>query len=327
MINQRYVVKKGDTLWDLAGKFLGSPDEWPRLYAFNNAPEVVRVTGKNIQDPDVLQVGQTLLLPTLPGFSQPKPERTTKIKQPTKLRNSIKDSYVPFMIKYNLDDIPMINYTGPAFNATVKLSGDVVITIGHLVPLTYVSNKGVELNYKGETDGIFQQLISDPSISWDRKSNSISFGCNMTTKSSPANAPCSSIGVAVSTAKPVPVLRSEIKYPTLKGYIRGDRFCAMNMKAVVELEPKTERPRDGNPDSSPVRVHSRSSVGAWTFATGVVMMAGILISNYFTRGRLQVVDEVLLPLALSKMGFSVNQKLPGQRPIKIDVLTGDPDYI
>nr|WP_286246183.1 LysM peptidoglycan-binding domain-containing protein [Pseudoalteromonas sp. MM1] len=28
--------KKGDTLWDISSKHLGSPMEWPRLWKFNN---------------------------------------------------------------------------------------------------------------------------------------------------------------------------------------------------------------------------------------------------------------------------------------------------
>ncbi len=32
---QTYVVQKGDTLWDLSGKFLDSPWYWPKLWSFN----------------------------------------------------------------------------------------------------------------------------------------------------------------------------------------------------------------------------------------------------------------------------------------------------
>lgn len=31
-----YIVEKGDTLWDLAGRFAGSPFHWPRVWQHNN---------------------------------------------------------------------------------------------------------------------------------------------------------------------------------------------------------------------------------------------------------------------------------------------------
>ena len=32
---QNYVIQRGDTLWDLSGKFLDSPWYWPKLWSYN----------------------------------------------------------------------------------------------------------------------------------------------------------------------------------------------------------------------------------------------------------------------------------------------------
>jgi len=37
MLGQRYTVKKGDTLWDLAGKYLGKNTDWPKIFEHNNS--------------------------------------------------------------------------------------------------------------------------------------------------------------------------------------------------------------------------------------------------------------------------------------------------
>lgn len=51
---ETYTVKKGDTLWDIAGVKLGDPYQWPKLYALNQ---------DQIKNPDLIHPGQILTLP------------------------------------------------------------------------------------------------------------------------------------------------------------------------------------------------------------------------------------------------------------------------
>jgi hypothetical protein len=46
-----HTVKRGDTLWDLAARYLGNPFRWPELYRRNTSL---------IQDPDLIEPGWTL---------------------------------------------------------------------------------------------------------------------------------------------------------------------------------------------------------------------------------------------------------------------------
>lgn len=48
-----HTVKRGDTLWDLAARYLGNPYRWPQLYRLNQP---------RIQDPDVIEPGWVLVL-------------------------------------------------------------------------------------------------------------------------------------------------------------------------------------------------------------------------------------------------------------------------
>jgi len=50
--HRQYTVRGGDTLWALAGQFLGDYRRWPEIAQLNN-----------VRDPRTLQIGQTLLLP------------------------------------------------------------------------------------------------------------------------------------------------------------------------------------------------------------------------------------------------------------------------
>lgn len=66
MLGDRYVVERGDSLWKIAAKTLGGGKQWPRIWRYNNRPAVVRVTGRSIPNPDLIYVGQLLLIPRLP---------------------------------------------------------------------------------------------------------------------------------------------------------------------------------------------------------------------------------------------------------------------
>lgn len=329
-MNNTYVVKEGDTLWGLSKQFLGNPFEWPRLYAYNNRPDVIRKTGKGIKNPDLIYIGQKLMIPVLPGT--PKPKRGFRPHPvpppPPKLDDLVAQTQVPFAIKYKLDDLPIIKSATPGFEATIKLSGSVVIKLAQNVPLTYVTNRSLEMTYKSQTDDVLSQLLSESYVSLDQK-NVITFRCNMVAKSTTPNAPSTSIGVAVASDKPVPVLRGEIRYPKLGGNINGHTYTAMGVKVVIEIEPKgptvTRRPEPGfRPEPVPSRSNWRPSNEAveeglkWTFIAGVTLLIGTIVADFVTFGGSVADDAVTIPLALSMMGIgSVGQELPGQKPIEI----------
>ena len=326
MINQRYVVKKGDTLWDLAGKFLGSPEEWPRLYAYNCSPEVTKITGRRIEDPDLIIAGQTLLLPIVPGLSRPRPASTSQLrsfKRPAKLKDQVRTTLVPFMIKYKLDDLLPIEYVGPAFKATIRLSGDLVVTLANRVPLFYVTNKGLEWSYKAQTDDLVSLLISEPGLSWDRKTNKISYNCNFVTKSTTPHAPQTSIGLEVSSDKLTPVIKAEICYPTLKGMINGSSYLAMNSKAVIEIEPNMDTEQKFKRLAPPNPAPLTSTGRKWVIAGGVILLTGYAFMHFWSRGATSSIMEPEVQAVLRAMGYTTMHKIPGQRTINIYTMVPD----
>ena len=63
-----YVVKRGDTLWDIASATMGNPVLWPTLYEANRSV---------ISRPSLIHPGQTLVIPTVTSRS-PRGTRTVR---------------------------------------------------------------------------------------------------------------------------------------------------------------------------------------------------------------------------------------------------------
>jgi hypothetical protein len=56
------VVRRGDTLFDLAAQYLGDGNRWPQIYRLNRGTSFPRVGGR-LTDPDLIYPGWTLRLP------------------------------------------------------------------------------------------------------------------------------------------------------------------------------------------------------------------------------------------------------------------------
>ena len=68
------VVKRGDTLWQLARTYLGSGEQWPQIYAANR---------DLIKDPDHIDIGWRLVIPpTPPTATPPRPNRPSPSPSP-----------------------------------------------------------------------------------------------------------------------------------------------------------------------------------------------------------------------------------------------------
>ncbi|MFZ1983848.1 MAG: LysM peptidoglycan-binding domain-containing protein, partial [Desulfatitalea sp.] len=62
----RHVVRRGDSLWGLAGQYLGSGKRWPEIDKYHNE---FALGGKDpqllpIKDPNLIFVGQVIFIPS-----------------------------------------------------------------------------------------------------------------------------------------------------------------------------------------------------------------------------------------------------------------------
>lgn len=61
-----YVIKKGDTLWDISSRFLANPWLWPKIWEQN----------KYIENPDLIFPGEPLVLPEIVSLPPAPPKET-----------------------------------------------------------------------------------------------------------------------------------------------------------------------------------------------------------------------------------------------------------
>jgi hypothetical protein len=135
-----YEVKRGDSLWNLAGRHLGDPCRWPELLDFHNDLADRYTTANNrvfrIQDPNKIFVEQVLYLPVR-GKQLPTPAN----KKGTKNQAGQIAISIDLKIDYKFgQDVPPIVYTQEISEGIIKIEMRGRISIELIAPIRYRHN-------------------------------------------------------------------------------------------------------------------------------------------------------------------------------------------
>jgi len=294
MLGRPYVVVEGDNLWKISKRNLGGGSQWPRIYRYNNRREVIAVTGRGIKNPDLIYVGQRLLLPVVPGApstpshkadpeglisaaSGPSPQ---PLRQPGPLSRELPKIQSPISLKFRLDDIRLPPIDVGTAIIEYRMSGDVLLRSSKSYPATYVTSRNeIEVQATNELHHAFGKLISDNRFNYDPEKKQVTVRTMMVSQSNTPNVPATAIGLEMSSNSPFPKLRAEIRFPKLEGSIGPVPYVAMDVKFVVEITPKM--PPSSGPSPQPIRLNEpvRAPSTNWgkVVGTGLIITAGIIV--------------------------------------------------
>lgn len=234
MLGEKYIVKEGDTLWDIASKELSNPMLWQLIYEHNCLPEVVKQTGTTISDPDLILIGQTLYIPKqkVPDFIiKPVNKTNGQGKSPAKKLRGI-----PF--KYSLNDLPSSSIIAPGYIAEIKLAGDVTIQSSDAVDFLTAGNENFVITAKKNADMALNQLVIHNQISWDPRNNGISFENGITINSDFHFMPSFKIAAAASTSTGLPTIKAEGIFPPIRGKVNEHLYLTSNFSVIIEITPR-----------------------------------------------------------------------------------------
>jgi hypothetical protein len=323
MLGDRYVVVKGDNLWRVAARTLGSGKEWPRIWRYNNRREVIRVTGRGLRDPNLIRVGQVLLIPRLPTAShapaavdehagsvlpsavephQLIPSHAPAASQRQATPNGLSSqTRSPLAFKFRLDDLRWPPQDVGTAIVEIRMTGDVVLMTKKAYPATFITSRGeLELQMVNEANHAFGKLVSDTRFVFDPVQKRVTFRSMLVSQSTTPNMPSSAIGVEMSSNSPVPKLRAEIRLSKLEGELGLFKYFAVDAKIVIEVTPKPVLPPAPKMEPQvirspiPIQEEPSSNWARW-IGTGLVLTAaGIVIATVvedFLTGGVGIADD------------------------------------
>jgi len=163
----QYTVVHGDTLWDISGKFLQHPTQWPELWRFNS----------QIQNPHLIYPGDTIYFAMVNGKPQlslsrsEQPAAELNIQTPCVLKEEeFKHGRTKFPISADGKLIPCIRVTN--LNQAIKLipndkidqflTTPRVVGANELNAAPYVLELGGEHLVAGIGDSVYVRAINTP---------------------------------------------------------------------------------------------------------------------------------------------------------------------
>lgn len=248
-----HTVRRGDTLWSLAGRYLGSGAKWPAILERHNR-EALRPDGAKrllfIKNPNLIYVGQYILIP---GDHK-------KVPPGTGNRHEADKDALPFNLKitYTIGrETPPIVYVveGPHFTITSEVSGEIAVELASSDRFVHSLELGIskdeseaKLKLKEAYDPAVKALTTKPEIKFSAADGKVTIESPIT-----AEAGLGPFTVKVQAVSPMhmsgtlspPTIHGEVEAGGRKYKYSADLEFKVNVVYVPRLGDKVKEPVGG----------------------------------------------------------------------------------
>jgi len=306
MVGRLYIVKKGDTLWDISQRFLGDPRAYHLIYKHNNIPLITALTKSKIVDVDLIFVGQKIYIPELNSKMNPSLTDNEIKLSDSKAKQSAKNILYP-EFKYTIGRHRITSMTR-GVSITISLTGSVTLKKKGVLNALAISKENVEINLKQlkyPYDKAYEELVhgspnsykNSYKISINTLNKSISFENALTINSKNKQPVKSSISFAISGGRLA--IKAKFSYSCLSGefgefYYKTDNFA---VEIEIAMDNKDE-------------IDRKKAECYANFAIGFAIVTATLVENFETLG-IGILDDPICFMYANK--FFTNSILNGFR--------------
>ncbi len=278
-----YIVKKGDTLWALAGKFLNNSNRWPDIWHFNNqqysSPDVRSKLKPSayIKNPDLIFVGQQILIPVSDNHRQ------TVHPLPNEKGNTpAKDKVQMIPYKYELERKIFETYVAGGFKATVTIKGAITIQSKKTISWVEFNQSGLDIKVAKQYETPLNKLVSEFQLGINEKTQQIDFSCGVTINANVPYATKYQSKVSINPLTGLPKYTTTISYPEIKGKLDEYFYTAIGYSVTIDIEKQGDIARRVPvpvlvPQQVPAQAPQQNSGPDWIYAAGVLLIVGAAV--------------------------------------------------
>jgi hypothetical protein len=164
----------------------------------------------------------------------------------------------------------------------LKMTGDLVLMTKRAYPIANINQRAeLEAQFVKSANHALGKLVQDTRFIYDPTNKRVTARSMLISQSRTPNMPAFAIGSEISSNSPLPKLRAEIRLPKLEGFYDFFRYTAIDVKIVLEITPKLQRPSGpggGTAVTNPVALvvpgvapkarPNPDDFDAWVFVTG-----------------------------------------------------------
>lgn len=263
-----YTVAPKDCLWDLADRFYGKPTLWPMIFEYNNLPHIIEATGTRILDPDLILIGQNLMIPKIElaerygshGLDQVK-RNVSQARQEHKDKGAAQQQHIRRIqqdqpqpkngeamargrAKYiarpayeiDLGNTTLAATKGPGFSLSAKLSGKLLLqdTRPSHIDISVNGINNLKASSKHQTETAAGKLISDLKFDVDLKNRSVKLSGGLAAQSNIKGAPLVKMEAGVNNLGQ-PILKGSVTYDVVKGKLPHYTVLGEKVTFVIEI--------------------------------------------------------------------------------------------